>query len=174
MVIDSGVTASMTGYTKLFSTILSTSVINVTLANGSKPSVIVSDTVNITPSLSLSFVLHLLQLSFNLISISQITRDLNCCLILSWVGYCLFQDLVTKKIIGKGYESRGLYSFDHQVLTSTTVAWSGFVFPFDARLFFMVRFLIMFFFQQNYCFLLSQKYLVVLVLFEMFVLIRQS
>ena len=60
-------------------------------------------------------------MSFNLISISQITRDLNCC-ISFYLGNCLFHDLVTKKIIGKGHELRGFYIFYHQVSTSTIVA----------------------------------------------------
>lgn len=42
------------------------------------------------------------------------------------------------------------------------------------RLFFQVRFLIMLSFQQSHCFLLSQKYLVALILFEMFTLILQK
>ncbi|KAL4032883.1 hypothetical protein IC575_005966 [Cucumis melo] len=59
-------------------------------------------------------MLHLPNLSFNLISVSQLTHELNC-VVLFFPGYCLFQDRVMKKIIGRGYESGGLYLFDHQV-----------------------------------------------------------
>ena len=59
-------------------------------------------------------MLHLPNLSFNLISTSQLTHDLNC-VVMFFSSYCLFQDRVTKKIIGRGYESGGLYLFDHQV-----------------------------------------------------------
>ena len=58
-----------------------------------------------------------------MISISQVTCDLNCC-VSFYLDYCLFQDHVTKKITGKGHESRGLYNFDHQVSKSTIVACS--------------------------------------------------
>ncbi|KAL0546406.1 hypothetical protein IC582_016314 [Cucumis melo] len=116
---------------QIISTNLSSkSITNVTLADESKSSIIGSGIV--TPSLSLSSVLHLPQVSFSLLSISQITTDLNCC-VSFYPSYCLFQDLVTKKIIGKGHESRGLYTFDHPISTSTTVACSGFFSPFDAH-----------------------------------------
>ena len=65
-------------------------------------------------------------------SISLVTCDLNCC-VSFYPGYCLFQDLVTQKIIGKGHKSKGLYNFYHQVSTSSTVACSGIVSPFDAH-----------------------------------------
>lgn len=39
----------------------------------------------------------------------MLTRDLNCCDSFDR-DYCLFQDLATKKIVGKGHESGGLQS----------------------------------------------------------------
>lgn len=114
-VIDSGATAHMTGNSHLFSRPLSPAPFpSVTLADGSTSSVLGSGTIHLTPSFSLSSVLHLPNLSFNLISTSQLTHDLNC-VVMFFSGYCLFQDRVTKKIIGRGYESGGLYLFDHQV-----------------------------------------------------------
>ncbi|TYK25818.1 putative Polyprotein [Cucumis melo var. makuwa] len=84
-------TIANSGNPKLFSKILSsTSITIVTLANGSKSSVIGFDT-----------------------------------------------DLVTKKVIGKGHESRGLYIFEDQVSTSTIVVCSGVVSPFNAPLSFV-------------------------------------
>lgn len=47
-------------------------------------------------------------LHFNLLSVSQITKALNCC-VLFFSDLCLFQDLMTGKIIGRGRESGGLY-----------------------------------------------------------------
>jgi len=105
----------MTGNSHLFSRPLSPAPFpSVTLADGSTSSVLGSGTIHLTPSFSLSSVLHLPNLSFNLISTSQLTHDLNC-VVMFFSGYCLFQDRVTKKIIGRGYESGGLYLFDHQV-----------------------------------------------------------
>ncbi|XP_071912390.1 uncharacterized protein [Coffea arabica] len=74
-----------------------TSVSTISLANRSKSRVLGSGSVNPTPLISLSSVLSLLELSFNLIS-----------------------DLVTKQIFGKGLESGGLYILDTQIPKSIT------------------------------------------------------
>ena len=95
-----GATDHMTGNSRLFSNFQShKSTCPVTLANGSTSCVIGSGTINPTPSLALSYVFNLPQLSFNLISVSKLTKSLNCCA-LFFPDYCLFQDLMTKKIIG--------------------------------------------------------------------------
>ena len=54
-----------------------------------------------TPSISLSSVLNVPDLAFNLLSPSKLTRQLNCCISL-FPDHCLIQDLTTKQIIGKG------------------------------------------------------------------------
>ena len=121
----------MTGNPSLFSTFHSyTSPSNVTLADGSTTLVLGSGTVNLTPSLSLSSVLSLPQFSFNLMSVSKLTRDLNCC-VFFFPDHCLIQDLVTKKIIGKGHESGGLYILDTQAPRS--IACSSILTPFEAH-----------------------------------------
>ena len=68
------------------------------------------------------------QLSLNLISVSKLTRTLNCS-ILFFHDYCLIQDLSTKRIIGRGQESRSLYILDTKV--SKSVTCSGVVTPFE-------------------------------------------
>ncbi|KAL4011481.1 hypothetical protein IC575_028540 [Cucumis melo] len=114
-VITSGAITHMIGNSRLFSKLLSPAPFSsVTLVDGSTSSVLRFGTIYLTPSFSLSSVLHLPNLSFNLISISQLTHDLNC-VVLFFPDYCLFQDRVTKKIIGRGYEYEGFYPFDHQV-----------------------------------------------------------
>ena len=45
---------------------------------------------------------------------SKLTRTLNCN-ISFFLGYCLFQDLLTKRVIGRGQESRGLYILDPEL-----------------------------------------------------------
>ncbi|KAM7509738.1 hypothetical protein LguiB_008613 [Lonicera macranthoides] len=130
-VIDSGATDHMTGNSSLFSTFQShISPSSVTLADGTSSSVLGSGTITPTPVIPLSSVLHLPQLSFNLISVSQLTRKLNCC-ISFFPDYCLFQDLMTKKIIGKGHESGGLYILDTSIPKS--VACSGVTSAFKAH-----------------------------------------
>ncbi|KAL5810383.1 hypothetical protein ACOSQ3_027085 [Xanthoceras sorbifolium] len=130
-VIDSGATDHMTGNSSLFSTFQShTSTSTVTLDDGSPSCVHGSGTITPTPLLPLSSVLHLPNLSFNLISVSQLTRNLNC-YISFFPDHCLFQDLMTKQIIGKGHESGGLYILNTSIPKS--VACSGVTSPFEAH-----------------------------------------
>ena len=105
----------MTGNSKLFTTFQSSSSNStVTLADGSQSHVLGSGTVFPTPSLSLSSVLSMPNFSFNLISVSKLSRALNCC-VSFFPDSCLFQDLMTKQIIGRGRESGGLYILDPAV-----------------------------------------------------------
>ena len=60
------------------------------------------------PSLPLTSVLYTLECPFNLISISKITRTLNCSIIFS-DKFVTLQDRITGKTIGIGLESQGLY-----------------------------------------------------------------
>ena len=85
----------------------------VTLVDGSTSCVLESGTIHPTPIITLTYVLSLPQFSFNLIYVSKLTRTLNCS-ISFFPGYCLIQDLSTKRIIGRGRESRGLSTFLNQ------------------------------------------------------------
>ena len=103
----------MTGNSSIFSTFQShPSTSTVTLADGSQSCVLGSGIIFSTPSLPLSSVLSLSNFSFNLISVSKLTRALKC-YISFFPGFCLFQDLMTKQIIGRGRESVGLYILDN-------------------------------------------------------------
>ena len=64
-----------------------------------------------TSSITLSSTLSLPKLAFNLISVSKVSRDLNC-YISFFPDHCLFCDLKTNKVIGKGHVSNDLYIFD--------------------------------------------------------------
>ena len=59
---------------------------------------------------------------------SKLTRTLNCSISL-FPDYCLIQDLLTKQIIGKGRESRGLYIIETEV--PNFIACSGVVIPLE-------------------------------------------
>ena len=61
--------------------------------------------------MTLSSVLCLSQFPFNLLSINKITYALNCD-VHFYPTHCVFQDLGTKQIIGRGHESSGLYVLD--------------------------------------------------------------
>ena len=74
-VIDSSATTHMRGNSNLFSRTLSPAPFpSVTLADGPTSSVLGSGAIYLTPSFLSSFVLHLPNLSFNLISTSQLTH----------------------------------------------------------------------------------------------------
>lgn len=114
-VIDSGASDHMTGNSNVFSTYSPSSPgATVTLADGSFVPVLGRGSAVATSSLPLSSILYLPKFPFNLLSISQITRALNC-FVSFFPGYCLFQDLLTKRIIGKGKEVRGLYLLEQPI-----------------------------------------------------------
>ena len=78
-VIDSRPTYHMTGNSSIFSTFQSQpSPSTVTLADGSHSCVLGSGTIVPTSSISLTSVLSLPNFSFNLMSVSKLTRALEC------------------------------------------------------------------------------------------------
>ena len=81
-----------------------------------------------TPLITLTPVLSLPQFSSNLVSMSKLTRTLNCS-ISFFPDYCLIQDLSTKRIIGRGREYGGLYILDTKMPKS--VVCSGVITPFE-------------------------------------------
>ena len=128
-VIDSGATNHMTINSSLFITFQphpSTSI--VTFTNRSTSCVLRSETIHPTPLITLTSVLSLPQFSFKLISVSKVTHKLNCS-ISFFLYYCLIQDPLTKRIIGRERESRDPYILETEVLKS--VACSGVVTPFE-------------------------------------------
>ena len=94
----------MTSNSSLFITFQShPSTSTTTLANGTKSCVLRSNIINPTPLIPLTFVLSLPHFFFNLIFVSKLTRILNCS-ISFFSCYCLFQNLLTKRIIGRGQD----------------------------------------------------------------------
>ena len=119
-VIDSGAIDHMTGNSSLFTTFQShPSISTVTLTDGSTSCILGSRTIHPTSLITLTSVLSLPRFSYNLIYVSKLTRT----------NHCLIQDLSTKRIIGRGRESRDLYILETKVPKS--VACSGVVTPFD-------------------------------------------
>ena len=70
------------------------------------------------------------QFSINLIYVSKLTRTLNCN-ISFFLDYYLIQDLSTKRIIGRGRESKGLYILETE--SPTFIACSGVVTSFELQ-----------------------------------------
>ena len=111
-VIDSSATDQMTSTSGLLSDLEhSSSLPNVTLADSSATIISSLGTVNLSPNLSLSSILYIPDFLFNLLSISKLTKHLNCAAIFLST-HCIFQDLKTGKIIGGGHEVDGLYYLD--------------------------------------------------------------
>ncbi|KOM48619.1 hypothetical protein LR48_Vigan07g232300 [Vigna angularis] len=110
-VIDSGASDHISGNPSLFSTLSFQEKSHlITLANGSKVSSKGIGHVSLSPSLNLQSVLFVPNCPFNLISLSQLTKSLNCSITFDNNSFVI-QERGTGKRIGEGYESGGLYHF---------------------------------------------------------------
>ncbi|KAK8951274.1 hypothetical protein KSP39_PZI003194 [Platanthera zijinensis] len=109
--IDSGATDHMTFDPNDFSKTTQPRRTRVANANGATYPVTGAGTVHLSPSLSLAHTLLVPSLSNKLISVSQVTEELNC-VVLIYSTFCLFQDILSKEIIGRGTRRGGLYYLD--------------------------------------------------------------
>ena len=105
-VIDSGATDHMTGNSSLFSTFQSQpSPSTVTLLDGSQSCVLGSGTIVPTLSIPLTSISSLPNFSFNLMSVSKLTRALKY--YISFLpDFCLFQSILLVEAV-----SLGVYTF---------------------------------------------------------------
>ena len=142
---DFGASDHISGNKNIFSSITTTSTLpTVTLANGSQTVAKGHGLAHPLLSLPLTFVLYTPECPFNLISISKITRTLNCS-ITFYDKFVTLQDRSTGKTIGIGRESQGLYhltsnpavcvSTDAHLLIHSRlgVVWATLVFPNSRR-----------------------------------------
>ncbi|CAL9004611.1 unnamed protein product [Prunus brigantina] len=113
-ILDSGATDHMTFDKRLFKYMTTTHQKCVATANGTTAVVTGAGTVDLTPSLSLHHCLLVPSLSHNLLSIPQVTEQLDC-VVLMYPFFCLLQDIQTKEIIGRGTKREGLYYVDDVV-----------------------------------------------------------
>ena len=88
-IIDLGASDHMTNDSKLFSLYTTTLRNTVKVANGLSTPVLGVGSIPLSSFLSFSLVLHVPSLSNNLMSISEITKHLNCCAIF-FSTHCLF------------------------------------------------------------------------------------
>ena len=87
-------------------------------ANGECIGVTKADIVDISSSMHLKNCLLIPSPSHKLLSVSQLTKELNCTVLMSSID-CIVQDARTGKIIGRGTERGGLYFVDE--LTRVTL-----------------------------------------------------
>ena len=107
--LDSGASDHISGNKSLFSHISTSGYLpSVTLANGTQTQSEGIGTTHPLPSLSVDSVLYVPGAPFNLLSISRLTKTLDC--VVSFTKDSVFlQDRSSGRIIGKGCESNGLY-----------------------------------------------------------------
>ena len=99
----------LSGNKDLFSSLSITSpLLKITLANGTQTMAKGIVSACPLPSLPLTYVLYVLDFTFNLISISKLIHDLNCSNAFSHSSVIL-QDHSTGRMIDIGHESQGLY-----------------------------------------------------------------
>lgn len=84
--------------------------------------------IPVSSSLLLSSVLHVSNFTLNLLSISHLTKCLNC-IVVFFPSYCLFHDLKMKTTISTGHESDGLYLVDSTSQLSIASPTRNDVFP---------------------------------------------
>lgn len=83
-------------------------------ADGSLSSIVGKGTITISDSLVLKFVLHVPNLSCNLLSISKLTKDLQW-IIKFFPSHCKFHDLASGMTIGSAKEQDRLFYFEDHV-----------------------------------------------------------
>ncbi|KAB2632563.1 polyprotein (retrotrasposon protein) [Pyrus ussuriensis x Pyrus communis] len=113
-ILDSGATDHMTYDKNMFQYMTTSHRKNISTANGTLAPVCGAGTVHLTPSLPLHHCLLVPSLSHHLLSIPQVTEQLDC-VVLMYPSFCLLQDIQTKEIIGRGTKREGLYYVDDVV-----------------------------------------------------------
>ena len=111
-IIDSGATDHMTSSPSLFSVYKPCAGNQkIKITDGSLLAIAGKGSIILSLTLTLHNVLHVPNLSCNLLSISKLTLDLNCCANF-FQNHCEFQDLTSRKMIGSARQSGGLYFFE--------------------------------------------------------------
>ena len=108
-ILDSGASDHISGNKSSFSSMSFPKIPHfVTVANESKVTSQGIGHVSLSSSLKLNFVLFIPHCPYNLISLSQLTRSLNCSVTFNANSFVI-QEHGTGRLIGEGHESRGLY-----------------------------------------------------------------
>ena len=124
-IVDSGASDHMTGCHELFSIYNPCGGnLKIRIADGSLSSVAGKGNIKLS-NMTLFSVLHVPNLTCNLVSISKLTIDLNC-VAKFYLSYCEFQNLLSGRMIGNAKEHEGLYYLeDTQQVNKQALALSG-------------------------------------------------
>ena len=93
-------------------------------ANGECVQVLSAGLIDISPSIHLKNCLLISSLSHKLLSVSQLTKELNCTILMSATG-CIVQSAQIGTIIGRGTERGGLYDVDETTQQSQALLNRG-------------------------------------------------
>ena len=107
-VFEAGATNHIVHSLSFFTHITSSISTFVQLPNGEKVTVTHIGTIQVTSTLILENVLCVPSFTFNLISVSQLTKTLSCCLVFL-SNICFIQDLTCRRMIGVGELHDNLY-----------------------------------------------------------------
>ncbi|PRQ48694.1 putative RNA-directed DNA polymerase [Rosa chinensis] len=110
-IIDSGASDHMTYDRSFFLFLNPPSISSVVNANGDSFPVLGIGSIRLTPSLTLHDVLYVPDLSHHLISVPQLNTQSRCS-VTFFPLYVIFQDLLTREIIGRGYLRGRLFHLD--------------------------------------------------------------
>jgi Reverse transcriptase (RNA-dependent DNA polymerase)/gag-polypeptide of LTR copia-type/Integrase core domain/GAG-pre-integrase domain/Retrotransposon gag protein len=94
---------------------------SVRMPNGSRSFTKHCGAVTLSSNITLKNVLCVPQFELNLLSVSKLTKYLNCAAIF-FPTFCVFQDLASKRLIGTGEMRNGVY---HYIEQEPTVAFSA-------------------------------------------------
>ena len=126
-ILNYGASDHLSGNKDIFSSLTITSPLPmITLANGFQTMAKGIGSACPLPSIPLTFVFYVPDFPFNLISISKLTRDLNC-LITFYDNSVTLQDQSTGRMIGIGREFQGLF---HLSSASSSTACTSMDIPF--------------------------------------------
>lgn len=110
-IIDTGASDHMTSDCGHLQSISPSSQTIISTANGSTSPITCVGSVILSENITLDNVIVVPSLECNLLSVSQITSFL-ACTVTFWPSYCVFQDIVTRKILGYGIRQGKLYYLD--------------------------------------------------------------
>eukprot|EP00261_Vitis_vinifera_P039416 XP_019080659.1 PREDICTED: uncharacterized protein LOC104881375 isoform X1 [Vitis vinifera] len=111
-IIDSGASDHMTNSSNMFGSYLPCpGNKKVRIADGNFSPIAGKGLIKISEGIDLKSVLHVPKLTCNLLSISKLSRDSNCCVIF-YESHCIFQDRSSGKTIGNARMINCLYYFE--------------------------------------------------------------
>ncbi|XP_071729311.1 uncharacterized protein [Rutidosis leptorrhynchoides] len=119
-IFDCGATHTMTFEKSDFCSKSKPLVNKIQAANGGIVQVQGGGKIEITPTMTLSNCLYVPALSHKLLSISDVTKELNCSVLLH-PTFCILQDIRTGVIIGRDTEQGGLYYVDEVTQQGTVM-----------------------------------------------------